>query len=194
MEQPLVIATWGLVVATLLLGVVSCFQYRSITSQARATEKRDLQQMAVLERKADALADSAKASQSMADEMLEARRAASPLRLRVELDESPVSGSFAASLVNDGDRAEVIVRSEILVGSHVVEPTNWANLYLEPRGSYPLLSLFEVGRADLLTLRVTGHARDGVLQTREFLFRIKPDGTLQDLDHPRPEPPLVAWR
>jgi hypothetical protein len=192
--EPIVVATWGLVVATLSLCVVSYLQYRSIRSQAKIAEERDREQMAVLKRQADALADNAKASQAMADEMLEARRSANPLRLRVELHEPRLSGSFAAFLCNDGDRAEVILRSEVLLGSTLVEPTNWGNLYLEPQGRHPLVSAFPVGSRDLLTLRVTGRPKDGIEQTREFLYRIKPDGTLEDLDEPQPRPPLVAWR
>lgn len=192
--EPIVIATWGLVVATLTLSIVSWLQYRSIRSQATTVDARDREQMAVLTRQAEALADSAKASQSMADEMLEARRSANPLRLRVELLEPRLPGGFAAFLWNDGDRAEVILHSEILMGGDVVEPTNWGNLYLEPRGRHPLNFNFEVGRGDLLTFRVTGRPKDGLEQTREFLFRIKPDGSLEDLDQPHAEPPMFAFR
>jgi len=181
-------------VATLTLSVVSWFQYRSIQSQATTADARDREQMAVLKRQADALVDSAKASQSMADEMLEARRSANPLRLRVELQEPRLPGGFAAFLWNDGDRAEVILHSEMLIGAEVIEPTNWGNLYLEPRGRHPLNFLFVVGRGDLLTFRVTGRPKDGPEQMREFLFRIRPDGTLEDLDQPHAELPMVAFR
>lgn len=44
--EPVVLATWGLVVATVILGVISAVQTWSIHSQAKRAEQRDLAQMA----------------------------------------------------------------------------------------------------------------------------------------------------
>ena len=267
--ESIVLATWGLVAATVILASINVLQLLSIRRQAQQDKQRAAAQMAILVGQTNALtasaqaanasaaaqhasaqatqamaeataasahaanasaaalnasaqatqamaqataadaqasqamavemALSASASQAMADEMLETRRSANPLRLRVELQEPRVSGGLAAFLCNDGDRAEVILETVIFVGgpgsgAGVVEPTNWGNLYLEPKGRYPLVSTYQVGRGDLLTLRVTGRPKDGVEQTREFLYRIKSDGTLEDLDQPRQEPPMVAYR
>lgn len=191
--EPIVLATWGLVLATLLLACVSLLQYLSVRRDVAGTDARSREQLAVLDRQAEALSKSAKASQAMADEMLAARRAANPLLLRVEQRERAM-GIFDAVLHNSGDRAELISRTEILLGSNesavVVADEAWANLYLAPGGTgQSIRHAFDVGERDLLTLRVAGRPQDGLEQTREFLFRILPNGTLEDLGQQHWAPP-----
>ncbi len=179
--DPIAIATWGLAGVTLLLVVFSAAQDLMIRRQSKRADERAKEQMALLGRQADALTASAEASQAMADEMLEARKAANPLRIRIDkqqLQPGAVTGYF----FNDGDRAEILLRSELLVGSEAVTDENWGNAYLAPGSSGQYFSYrFPVGPSDLLTLRVTGRPQNGLVQSREFLYRIRPGGMPEDL-------------
>jgi hypothetical protein len=249
--EPIVVATWGLVVATAILAVINVLQFRNIRSQARRTEQVDAAQMALLLGQTNALAASAQAAnasaaalnasaqaaqamaaatnasaeaanasasalgasaqatqamaqaaaadaqasqamaegmtrsaaatQAMAAEMLEARRAANPLELRIEQRDKH-GGVLDAIVYNIGGRAAVIQRTEI-ESNGLTSGDNWGNVYLAPGGrGQPIRYPYDTSHGDLVTLRLTGRPSDGLEQTREYLFRIQPDGTLEDLD------------
>jgi hypothetical protein len=156
--EPIVIATWGLVVVTLLLVVIT------FVGIARA-ERHAAAQRTELADQTAALVDGARASQAMADEMFEARRAARPLELGIQLAADAGAGWFRASLLKIGALGIVLIRSEILVGRERVpacEPVGYGNFYLG--GSTNTIDVNEQidahGR-DLLTLRVTGIPENG---------------------------------
>ena len=197
--DPLVVATWGLVVATLTLASVSVLQYRSIRQQGKdqaadssRRNQRQTEQLDALDRQATALAASAKASQAMADELRATRVAANPLRLR--LDRRAASpGMFEGAIYNDAERAVIVKLVQFAIGEGV-EPfteNRYGNAYLSP-GSNPgglfLSQQFPTDQGDLLVVRVTGRPADGLEQTAEFLYRITPDHTPEDLG-----PPGTVW-
>jgi hypothetical protein len=74
--EPIVIATWGLVVATLGLVVVTWLQGQRQERESKTQADRENAQLASLREQSAALAATARASQSMADEMRQARIAA----------------------------------------------------------------------------------------------------------------------
>ena len=182
--EPIVVATWGLAAATGLLVFVSFLQYKAIRRQADTADVRDRDQMAILTRQTDELAASARASSAMVEEMIEARKAANPLRLAIK-DRTQQTNILGGVLYNVGDRAEILLRAELLVGQDVVDSMAWSNCYLRPSTTVgdgqPFRFQFPLGASDLVTLRITGRPQDGLEQTREFLFRVTGSGALEDL-------------
>lgn len=65
--EPLVWATWGLVVATLILGLVSLIQYLAIRRDGKDRVKREEEELRVLSDQASALAASARAMERQVD-------------------------------------------------------------------------------------------------------------------------------
>jgi hypothetical protein len=150
------VATWGLFAVTGLLVIFSALQTLSIRASARA-------------------------SRAIVDEMVLARREANPLRLRIDPLHLQV-GAIGGYLRTDGDRAEMLVRSDWLMNGAVVETTPWENSYLAPQGEGQYFHhQFKVANGGLLTLRVTGRPEGGLEQTREFWFQILPGGQPKDL-------------
>ena len=183
--EPIVLATWGLVVVTLLL-VVGTF-----VGIARA-ERHAAAQRSELAEQTAALVDGARATQAMADEMLEARRAARPLELDIELADDAGAGVFGARLCRAGALGIILVRSEILVGRDrmpAAEPVGYGNFYLGGSANeIDVHELFDPHGRDLLTLRVTGIPENGLEQAVEFHFRILPSGRFERLSSP-----LQTW-
>ena len=71
------------------------------------------------------------------------------------------------------------------VGSVPVAGKTYGNSYLTGAGGQYILEQFaappfEVA-GDLLVVRITGRPQDGEEQTREFLYRILPDRTLEEM-------------
>jgi hypothetical protein len=66
MEQ-IVVATWGLVIATILLGGVSVVQYWTLRGEAESARQREAEQTKLLASQTEALILSAKAAQASAD-------------------------------------------------------------------------------------------------------------------------------
>ncbi len=115
--EPIVIATWGLVVATLGLVVVSWLQGQRQERESKTQVDRENAQLASLREQSAALAETAKASQSMADEMRMARIAGNPLEVRIELEGPKSPGTFEAKLRSRSPITPVIVdRVELFVG------------------------------------------------------------------------------
>jgi hypothetical protein len=192
--DPIALATWGLAGVTALLVLFSYRQDRMIRNQSKTADERAKEQMKLLGRQVEALRDSAEASQAMADEMLQARKSANPLRIAIR-NQSLALGGIGGDICNDGDRPAVLIRSDLLVGSEVVAGNDWPQSVLAPGnvGEY-FFYRFKVAHADMATLRVTGRPQDGVEQSREFLFRIRPDGTPEDLAAPwEPPKPLPGF-
>lgn len=180
-DQDLVLATWGLAAVTLLL-VIATF-----VGIARA-ERNAKSQLTVLGDQTNALVESAKATQAMADEMLEVRKAGLPLDIDVQLADDAGGGVFAARLSRAGPRGIVLVRSEILVGKDRIpaaEPVNYANFYLGgTTNTVDVREPFNRSGRDLLILRVTGAPENGLEQSVEFHFRIQPGGGFERLSVP----------
>jgi hypothetical protein len=154
-------AAWGLVVVTAIL-VLATF-VGIWKAERHATEQRS----AAAEQTA-ALARAATATQAMADEMLEARRAANQLELEVELADDAGGSVFNGRLVRDGPAGIVLERAEILMGPDRLqgaEPLEYANFYLGGSANETSVNLpFERQGRDLLTLRVTGTPGNGLRQ------------------------------
>ena len=96
--EPIVLATWGLVAATFVLVVVTWLQGQRQERASKTQADRENAQLASLKEQSAALAETARASQSMADEMRQARIASNPLQVRIELDGPGRPGVFAAKL------------------------------------------------------------------------------------------------
>lgn len=79
--EPIVVATLVLAVVTGVLAFTTWLQGRAMSKRADAEVGVLREQAAALTVSAAALANSAKATQAMADEMLEARKAERPLDL-----------------------------------------------------------------------------------------------------------------
>ena len=156
----------------------------ALMASAEATQlmaRAAAQDLNASEAMAAEMARSAAATQAMAEEMLETRRAGNPLLLRIERREKH-SGVLDGVVYNTGERAVVIRRIEIESSANV-NGDDFGNAYLAPGGrGQPFRYLYDPAHGDLVTLRVTGRPSDGIEQTREFLFRILPDGTLEDLE------------
>ena len=184
-EDALVFATWGLVLVTGLLVVATII---GIGRGERHAER----QLTRLAEQTTALVDAARASRAMADEMLEARRAACPLELDLELADDASAGVFGARLTRASDRGIILLQTEILVGRdrlHASDPVGYGNLYLG--GSTNAIDLrepFDPHQRDLLILRVTGIPENGLEQSVEFHFRILPNGRYERLSSP-----LQTW-
>jgi hypothetical protein len=153
--------------------------------------------MAILARQADELSRSARASQAMADEMLQARKLANPLKLQIN---EPIFGvrAIGGHLCNAGDRVVILLRTQLLVGTEEVLDEPWSDTYLESGSTgqhFAYRFPFDVERRDgsmSLTLRVTAQPRDGLAQTRDFLYLIQPDGTPRDVEARRPRRAMVV--
>jgi len=185
--EPIVVATWGLVAVEALLVVGSFLQYRTIRRQTDAADQRDREQMAILTRQTDELATSARASHAMVEQVIEVRKAENPLRLVIK-DRTLQPNVLGGVLYNDGDRAQILLRAELLLGQNLVDTMAWGNCYLRPSTTHgdgqPFRFQFSLGSSDLVTLRITGRPQDGLEQTREFLFRVLGTGALEDLGQP----------
>ncbi len=180
--EPIVVATWGLVIVTLLL-VIATFVGIARAERTASAQRKELTAQT------SALVTSAKATQAMADEMLEARRAEHPLELDVELTDDAQAGVFGARLTRTGPAGIILISSEILVGPDrlpAADLVRYGNFYLG--GSAEEVGIhetFERQGRDLLTLRVTGIPENGLEQSVEFYFRILPSGKFERLSAPR---------
>lgn len=183
----LVTATWGLVAVTFLLVAATVVQFFATRRQAQGAAERENRTLDLLATQTAALAASATANQAVADEMLAARKAANPLDLTLEKGEL-TPGTLHYRIRNQGERPVILATTELLRGQGdslawtSVKRERWSNVSLAPSGpGHYVYYEFEVGEGDLLKLVVQGRPQDGLEQSREFLFRIKPDRTLEDL-------------
>jgi len=186
--DPVAIATWGLVAVTALLVLRSYLDDKSHERRATAELAVLRQQADALTASASALSESARASQAMADEMLEARKAEHPLEVVAQLEEGTAPGRLVASVWRAGTAGIVIARADVLAGSErlmAAAPTMYANQYLggqtaETQKFYVNSEYARQGK-DLIVLRVTGTPENGIEQSREFLYRVLPSGQLEAL-------------
>jgi hypothetical protein len=143
------------------------------------------EQAAALSASAAALANSAKATQAMADEMLEARRFERPLELEIGLTDGAGSGVFNARVWRTTGRAIVVSKSEVLAGKERLlasAPIVYGNMYLGGQTNlYFVNQPYDRQGRDLVILRVTGTPENGLEQSIEFLFRVLPSGQLERL-------------
>jgi hypothetical protein len=98
-----------------------------------------------------------------------------------------------------GKRPVIVTRLEVLrsQGAQPLAPVatvNYGNAYLGVSGILVrerfATEPFGDGLGDLLTVMVWGRPQDGIEQDREFLYRIKGDWTLEEID---PQQPLAAY-
>jgi hypothetical protein len=197
--EPIVQATWGLVVATAILGGVTLLQYLTVRRQASderkaATERQRHEEarLAALSDQAAALKATAAAQQAVVAEMIEDRKAGNPLR--VELVRRPADpGYFDGTVTGVHGAATVLRRVTFHIGQGVnvpdepvVPPLVFGNAYLTGASGQLirvqfLAPPFDKASGDLLVVRVTGRPANGIEQTLEFLYRITPERTLEDL-------------
>ena len=166
--EPIVLATWGLVAATFVLVVVTWLQGQRQERASKTQADRENAQLASLKEQSAALAETARASQSMADEMRQARIASNPLQVRIELDGPGRPGVFAAKLQALGYVPVIVHRVELFVGqgprlsTEPVAAIQYGNAYLAgSNNSVPIDLSFTEGPSyptdgDLLVARVTG--------------------------------------
>lgn len=181
--EPIVLATWGLVVATLVLAVLGALQlwtvYRQGRNQAAAAaeqRQREEAQLTLYGRQAESLSSSAAASRAMATEMRAARIEGNRLLLRFNLHEA-AERTIEGAIENMGERAVIVRLLEYTIGegSEPFLSRLYANQYLAPRDGMFASESFPSDQGDLLIIRVHGRPADGIEQTVEFLFRIGPD-------------------
>jgi hypothetical protein len=196
--EPIVAATWGLVVVTGLLVVISILQYKTVRRQAAdertaaaGREVREQAQLAALGEQAAALQAAASADQAVVAEMIEGRKAENPLQIEVERHEAE-PGYFTATIMGVHGAATILREVTLHVGQGVNVPDEpvarltYGNAYLTGAGGQWireqfLTPPFETSAGDLLVVRVTGRPANGLEQTREFLYRITAERTLEDL-------------
>jgi len=114
--EPIVLATWGLVAVTALLVFVGWRQGAEARKDAATRAAREDAQLAALREQALALGAAAAAQHAVANEMLEARKAANPLRVVVERDPKAAPGIFQARIRGAFGVATVLHRVAIHVG------------------------------------------------------------------------------
>jgi hypothetical protein len=189
-QATLVLATVTglLVLATIALAVIAGLQYRTIARSAE--DQREA--TAVLRAQAVALSESASAAQATVNELLEQRKAANPLGLVVQRAGAQ-AGELVATIYTRVNAAPAILHSaDLFLGqgprleAEPVDRVVFGNAYVTNEQGAPIKlvfahSPFQEARGDLAVLRVTGKPRDGLEQTREFLYRVSPDRMLVDL-------------
>ena len=184
----LVVVTFLLVLATVVLAILAALQY--VTLQRQANDQREATR--VLDKQATALAATAASNAAMVDEMVQARIASNPLVLEITLlDAGP--GMFRAMVATASGHAAILTRMEFYVGKGgdigpkaVLTSTEGSSIYLSS-GQWTTVDVafatapFDTTLGDLLVFRVSGRPPNGPAQTREFLYRIKDDWTLEDV-------------
>jgi hypothetical protein len=170
------------VLATVTGGLVVLGVLQFVTARRQAADQREATK---------ALAASARATQAMADEMLEERRGRHPLGVQVER-RTAEPGVFEATIRGVFGQATILRRLTLHVGQGMNVPdepvakVEYGNAYLTGTDGQYVHEVFasppfDSATGDLLVVKVTGRPQNGLEQTREFLYRIEPERTLKSL-------------
>jgi hypothetical protein len=177
-----------LVLATIALAVIAGLQVR-MTARQTADQR---EATAVLRAQAAALSESAAAGKATANELFEQRKAANPLGLVVQRAGGQPGELVATIYARTNAAPAILDRAELYLGqgsnleANPADRIVFGNAYVTNESGAPINLVFarppfDEARGDFAVLRVTGKPRDGLEQTREFLYRVSGDRHLIDL-------------